>query len=85
MRRNLNLIENILAIVRNNQEEYSSLNELVNECSEDYTEAEVQQHLPLCCDAGFLIMDDPGRIAYRLTWKGHQAAESPATMIYGKN
>ena len=53
MRRNLDLIEVILAVVRGYQEEYPSLNELVDICSEEYTEAEVRQHLNLCCDAGF--------------------------------
>ena len=83
MRRNLDLIEKILTLVRNNQGEYVPQTELVNECSADYTEPQVQHHLMLCCDAGFLATD--GRSAYTLTWKGHLAAESPVTTIYGKD
>ena len=82
MTRDLNLIEKILTLVRNNQEEHVPQIELVNECSEDYTEPEVDHHLLLCLDAGFIATDGRG-LAYRLTWKGHLAAESPHTMIYG--
>ena len=87
MIRNMRLIESILFYVRQNPEEYTSLEALENECSEDYTDSEVRSHLQLCCDAGFLRMDGPtgGGIEYRLTWKGHHATESPGTTIYGKD
>ena len=82
MTRDLNLIEKILTLVKNNQEEHVPQIELVDGCGEDYTVIEVHHHLLLCLDAGFIATDGSG-LACRLTWKGHLATESPHTMIYG--
>ena len=76
MRRKMKLIEKILAHV----ERDSSEGEVPIPEFKDYTERQVQYHIALCQEAGFLVAPEgamnSGRIHFdvihRLTWAGHE-------------